>query len=329
MRLVVCAVVGLFLFSCSDQSSAGPAEPAIEQTASDGDLSLTVSLDKVAITAADTVELTIAVTYPEAATLELPTLVDQLGEFLIESDTTTPARLIEPSRLLTERRLLLAPLSVGELTVPRLHARATLEAGRTSSVEIGETPVTVTSLLPEEAEAEPELRDIEDPLDPPIPTWWTLTAVAVILVLIGGAVWWWRRPKTAVLTPAPPRVAPNIAALARLDQLGESGLLDIGRHQELYFELSDALREYIERQFSIQAQEQTTAEFLEALRGSNTFNTGQRSLLREFLFRADLIKFAKLSASPDQCLQAVESCRAFIVETAAASSPNGSYNEVS
>jgi hypothetical protein len=328
MRPIVIAIFGLFLLSCGDQSSPGSTEPAIQQSTSDGDLSLTVSLDKVAITAADVIELTIEAAYPEAATLELPTLSDQFGEFLIESDTTTPARLIEPSRLLTERRLLLAPLSVGELIVPALRARATLEGGRAFSVEIAETPVSVTSLLPEETQAAPELRDIEDPLDPPIPTWWKLAALGIVLALIAGVTWWWRRPAPPSLSAPPPPVAPNVAALARLDQLGESGLLDVGRHQELYFELSDILREYIERQFSIQAQEQTTAEFFEALRGGNTFTTGQRSLLREFLFRADLIKFAKLAATPDQCLQAVESCRAFIVETAAASASDASYNEV-
>jgi hypothetical protein len=320
MKNIVFILVCSAFLACSTVSNSPESnEAAFQQSASDGELQLTVTVDRVSISAAEVVELTLQAAYPEGATLTLPAAGDQLGEFLVESESTTPARMLTTELLIVELRIVLAPLSTGELEIPPLQARAALANGRMLLAEAPAVPVVVTSLIDQDEAAAPQLRDIENPLDPPFPTSWKLAGVAAALFLIGLIIWWRRRPRVPEqAAPPEPPVAPSLAALARLDAISHSGLLEHGQHKELYFELSATLREYIERQFAIQAKEQTTAEFFEALRGANTFTPPQQSLLRDFLYRSDLIKFAELSASPDQCLQAVESCRAFIVETASA-----------
>ena len=318
MKPVVLALLFVGLLSCRTDSRSTATEPAIQQIAEDGELRFSVSADRNEISAADVIELTLQVEYPEGAALGLPLVAQQLGEFLVESHATTPPRMVSPGRLAIKQKLTLAPLVVGDLSIPPLQVRATLDDGRTLLVQLSEIPIVVASLLDDTVDAGQQLRDIEEPLDPPIPTSWKLGTLAAALLAVGAFIWWRRRSIQRTTAPEPvPTVPPGEAAIARLDALSQSGLLDSGQHKQLYFELSAILREYIERRFSIQAQEQTTSEFFEALRTHNVFTQPQQSLLREFLFRADLIKFAELAATPQQCLEATESCRAFIVETAA------------
>ena len=61
--------------------------------------------------------------------------------------------------------------------------------------------------------------------------------------------------------------------------------------------LTDIVRNFLEKQFSLRAERQTTSEFLFTLQNDNSpLDVEQRRFLREFLSAADMIKFARLPA---------------------------------
>lgn len=61
--------------------------------------------------------------------------------------------------------------------------------------------------------------------------------------------------------------------------------------------LTDIVREYMERRFSLRAERQTTAEFMADLeQGKGNLETRHRDFLRSFLNAADLVKFARVPA---------------------------------
>ncbi|MFA6568059.1 MAG: hypothetical protein WCS96_07595 [Victivallales bacterium] len=63
------------------------------------------------------------------------------------------------------------------------------------------------------------------------------------------------------------------------------------------FRLSDIIRTYLEKRFSLHAQTQTSTEFLEDLkREKSPLKTDDKDFLKEFMTASDLVKFAKLPA---------------------------------
>ena len=136
-----------------------------------------------------------------------------------------------------------------------------------------------------------------------------LVAGAVVLALAAYAAW--RRYRRRKLLTA---LQPFEVALQRLDQAG--ALMHPNSGREFAIEVSNIVREYIEKRFKVMAAHRTTDEFLHDLMGGgDTLLSGHRALLAEFLNQCDLGKFAgwNLSVPDMQALQ--QSARSFVVET--------------
>ncbi|MCH8963748.1 MAG: hypothetical protein IIB58_02210, partial [Planctomycetes bacterium] len=112
-----------------------------------------------------------------------------------------------------------------------------------------------------------------------------------------------------------PAVPPHRWAFEQLDELEHQQLPAKGRTHEVYFLLSDILREYIERRFSLKAVEQTTGEFLEIIQDHALFTPDQKSLLREFLQACDMVKFALHEPPEVEITIAFATAREFVDQT--------------
>jgi len=121
--------------------------------------------------------------------------------------------------------------------------------------------------------------------------------------------YFWRRRR--LHQPPPPPLPLHVTALAAIDQLlQEQG--EGGDFAHFYAKLTLILRHYIEARFGLKAAEQTTEEFLDSLRHSPLFSEEQKQLLRDFLSRCDLIKFARIIPARQEVDAAIELCRDFI-----------------
>ena len=158
---------------------------------------------------------------------------------------------------------------------------------------------------------------------------WTALKKAVLwgsFGILAGAILaylayrWWKRPKP-VLPPPPPR-PPWEVALEKLSEIRGAGLLDSERYTEYFDRVSDTVRSYLGARFGFDGLESTTDEILTALKTHASGSVRTESNLdhapfdantpaialyeiRDFLSECDLVKFANLTPTPEQCALAL------------------------
>jgi len=93
---------------------------------------------------------------------------------------------------------------------------------------------------------------------------------------------------------------PIVVALSELDKLKQEKPWQQGRSKEYHTELTDIIREYIERVFYVNSMEMTSDEILEHLKNLRLEQNSAYTGLRQILQLADLVKFAKFNATPDE-----------------------------
>jgi hypothetical protein len=228
--------------------------------------------------------------------------------------------LLGAGRVRWQQTFLLDPVKPGELGlhVPPLRFREAPGADW-RTVPWDDIPVRVTTDV---AGADlKDLREIPPPERPPEPPrwpWWPFGAGALILaVMLAPGLWLLLRRKPEA--PAP--VAPQAWAAAELERLEALDLPARGEINRYHTLLSDVVRRYLELRFQLHAPQQTTAEFLRAMQSAPQLGPAQRELLREFLGRCDLAKFAGFIASAPECQELAAMARAVVTETASDPAP--------
>jgi hypothetical protein len=133
-----------------------------------------------------------------------------------------------------------------------------------------------------------------------------LTWLACGLAGGGLVVWlaslWMRRPKP-VPPPPPPRV-PWEVAFERLHETRHAGLLEMQRFADFFDRVNDAVREYLGARFGFDGLESTTDETLAALRKVHHFGLPLPEVAG-FLQQCDLVKFATLTPTLEECERAL------------------------
>ncbi|MES1173015.1 MAG: hypothetical protein ABUL62_01710 [Myxococcales bacterium] len=142
--------------------------------------------------------------------------------------------------------------------------------------------------------------------------------VAVLIALVIGALAallisrWLRRPKK--LPPPPPPRPPWDVALEALHDIRHAGLTREGRYAEVFDRVSDVLRRYLGDRYGYDGLESTTREALGALR---EVSPGIEDLggIETFMRDADLVKFARLTPSEDECLDLLARAEGIVTRT--------------
>ena len=108
---------------------------------------------------------------------------------------------------------------------------------------------------------------------------------------------------------------PYVVALNQLDKIKQEKPWQQGRSKEYHTELTDVVREYIERVFSVNSMEMTSEEILEHLRNLRMEQKTAYSGLKQILKLADLVKFAKWNATPDEHELSLTNAYLFVNQT--------------
>jgi hypothetical protein len=108
---------------------------------------------------------------------------------------------------------------------------------------------------------------------------------------------------------------PYAVALSELDKIKQEKPWQQGRSKEYHTELTDIVREYIERVFNVNSMEMTSEEILEELRNLRIEQKTAYSGLRQILQLADLVKFAKWNATPDEHELSLSNAYLFVNQT--------------
>ena len=309
-RRFVALAIGLCVAAgCGGGPDAGRSGAAfqVERSFDAERASLRLSLERDALTTAESVLMRLEVECAEADEVGFPEVEDGIGEFAVVREDRIPDRLLPDGRVVRGREYLLEPFLPGTYEVPALE----VTLNESFRIATDQVEVRVTSVLDNPADA--ELRDISEPVDVPAPWWWWPCIVLGVAAALAAAVWWWRRRST-VLTREPD-VPAHEAALAAVDALVAEGLVARGAFKPFFLRLSDIVRRYVEERFGLRAPEQTTEEFLAAMAQAPEILRGHQQLLRGFLEQADMVKFAEFVPGDDEVAGAVDAARAFIRRT--------------
>ena len=134
--------------------------------------------------------------------------------------------------------------------------------------------------------------------------------IAILAIIIGCLIIMAQNRTTVVEVRRDP---PYIVALRNLDTLKGDKYWAPEKQKTLYSGITDTLRTYIENVFGINAEEMTTAEIFDALKGRvpEDLYADTKALFET----SDFVKFAKYTATEQQNASAVPSAVKFVTST--------------
>jgi len=220
------------------------------------------------------------------------------------------------SNIIVQQQLTLMTFDTGYVQIPSLQLSLTPQ----SSLLTNPIDLYVTTIAVDTTQAyKPLMPPIEQPVSMKEVFPWILGLL--LLVLIGLVVWYivkHRKPKVdenGEPIVKGPMVPPYDKAIGDLEDLKQQKLWQVGKVKEYYSNLTDIAREYIEGQFGVNAVEMTTDTILEEV-AELRFDDQLYRKLKDTMELADLVKFAKYSASSLESDNAMSDMTDFV---------NGSY----
>jgi hypothetical protein len=205
--------------------------------------------------------------------------------------------------------LLVLPPEPGRhtLTLPALPISVARANGEIATVCTTRHTITVDDPIANTPNAEP----LPNPPPRPQREEWTAMRKGLeygSIGALGGAVLayalyrWSRRPKP--VPPPPPPRPPWEVALEALDEARHAGLLDTGRFSEFFDRVNDAVRMYLGARFGFDGLESTTDEIMAAMQKVPYFGVALPEV-KVFLEECDLVKFASMTPTIDECRRAL------------------------
>jgi hypothetical protein len=268
---------------------------------------VTVRVDHAEANVGDKLALSITSVGPRAMPVILPANLDlapfaELGRTLEETD-------LGDGKMRREFTLGVATYEPGNFEIPPVELTYFGADGTVQSVRTQAMPITIKSLIANEPE--PKLRENADSVPVSQRDYLVLyLAGGLAAALLGAAVALLVRRRLRARRPPAPATPPRPAheiAMERLDRLGTI-LAQGGDLRPFYFELSEAIRDYLGGRFGFDSLEMTTEELIAAMRrvpGDQTRGV-LGSEIEGWLSGCDLVKFAKLAPSVEQARGALE-----------------------
>ena len=157
-----------------------------------------------------------------------------------------------------------------------------------------------------------DIRDIRGPIHIPDPTLWLFyTLGGILLLLLAWAAWKWFNKRKAFRAKAAFEIAFEELEKAK-------ALMTPEKAEKFSVMVSNTIRTYIEKRFSMRATRKTTHEFMTivAAEPSGELNRHEKPLY-EFLGHCDLAKFARQTFNVEQMQKMHQSAWRFVEETIA------------
>ena len=224
------------------------------------------------------------------------------------------------SNVIVKQQLTLMTFDTGQMQVPPIalkYARSFDDPNRlkayTDPIRLYSTTMTVDTTL--------AYKPIVEPIAAPVKFKevfpWILAALLLVLIALG--IWYWRKHRKPKVDAdgnvvRGPVIPPYDKAVGDLKRLREEKIWQSGKVKEYFSSLTDIAREYIEGQFGVNAVEMTTDDILEEIKPLH-FPKETYDKLKDTMEVADLVKFAKYSASTLESDTALNSMTDFVNES--------------
>ena len=190
-----------------------------------------------------------------------------------------------------------------------------------SIFDLAESNVLLLSVNGIKVDLQGEIKDIKGIIE--IPMTFGEIFIRYILPIVGilllaGLLFfiYLRRKKNIPIfqRPKKPLPPPHVEAMQALTKLETEKLWQNNEIKAYYSRLTDILRRYAERRFDFPAQEMVSNEIIGSLR-SHIQDEELLSQMEKHLSVADLVKFAKWQALPDECNAIMKWSKDFVTKT--------------
>jgi len=167
-----------------------------------------------------------------------------------------------------------------------------------------------------------QIADIKPVMDPPF-NWkavWRIALIVLLILLIAVLIYILIRrliQKKPIFDNAEPEpeLPPHVIAIAALDKIKNEKAWQQNRIKQYHTDITDVLRVYIEKVYDVPCMEMTSEEIIANLNHLKFENKTVYSALIQILKLADLVKFAKWDAAPDEHELSLSNAYLFINET--------------
>lgn len=212
--------------------------------------------------------------------------------------------------------VILAPFEAGRYHLPEIAVRREMKDGAVDTlvfnpqeIEVFTMPVDTTTYIPHDIKGQ-----MRYPLTASevIPYIIGFDLFAVIAILIGALIIMHRKKGQETEARKDPAY---IVALRKLDKYRGDKLWAPDKQKTFYSGITDTLREYIDGSFGIDAQEMTTAEIFDALKGNEHLTPELYSEAKELFELADFVKFAKHVVDDEENAKVLPAAVRFVTST--------------
>jgi hypothetical protein len=274
------------------------------------------ALGKVSIPIGDQTVLQFTAHIPAKSTISFPQLADSIGKIQIVK-VGKPDTLIDKNKPTDEtitQNYTVTGFEAGAYRIPQYTFKTPTASYTTDSLLLQVTTIKVDTTK--------AIYDIKQPFLVSYTFWdwlkdhwiWVVVTLALILIAIGITYYFQTRPKKGESVKNEPILPLHVIATNKLNALRDKKLWQQGEVKLYYSELTDILRDYLEKRYGIQAHEQTTDEIFAGLRYKE-IKEADRNKVRQVLVLADLVKFAKENPSVMENEQSMDNAINFVAQT--------------
>ena len=301
MTRLLCAL-SLFLIALT---SAGFAESDTTK--------VKVEVDRAFATIGDRINFRVTVTHDPGVTVFGIDASEVLGDFETKGSTDFSTK--EGASISEGKNYVITNYKLGEYVIRSFTIQYRPEKGDVKQLKTNALYLTIESIEKDKQKnSDGDIHGVKGVRKIKSPAWPFLVAFAV---MAGGAISWiiYLRTKQSAFGPdkSEPPLSPHDEAYQALARLQHSDLIRRGQVKIYFFQMSEILRRYFERRYSIRALESTTYELMNDLRP--LLGADEIQLVEEVLSLCDLVKFAKYEPPPVEILRQNNQAKLMIDKT--------------
>ena len=257
-------------------------------------IEIETSVDRAEIYIGDLINYRLTIIHDSNIILTPPPIGANLGAFDVKDYQADDELSLDDGRIKLDSRFTLTTFTTGDYIIPPIPIEYMLPDSTKKMLISEPVPIRVKSLLAEDADTA-DIRDLKTLIEfkPKIPLWYYFAGALLLILIITVLVWWRiRRGRQEPTGPVDLRPPWEIASES-LAMLKEKNYPASGEFKQYYIELSEIVRDFLQRVYEIPVLDMTTYEFLTAIVQKDV-EEQLYNRLKRFLEFADLVKFAKL-----------------------------------
>ncbi len=256
-------------------------------------IELETKVDKADATTDDIITYTVKVDMAPEVITDVPDFGAQIGNLKIVDMGAEPVKEIAGRRIIKKWYKLQTDAS-GSYTLKPVEISYKLKPDGELK-QIQSSPIFIEIRSPDKPQnKQKDIIDIKDVEKLPVDyVFWALVAGGIVLIglIVFGIIWYYRKrrkveDKKEAIIPA------YQTALAELEALKKQSYNSEQEIRKFYFNLSEIFRRYLEASYNFPATDWTTQEITRWLNKSRQLNFELKNETRNFLYSADLVKFA-------------------------------------